>query len=181
MKISPLLACAWLFPSSLVAACSTAEPTSAVLSNEYPAGSEADSTSSAPVYKGWWAVAQFPEPVPAGQVSDSVRVVPGKDYGYALLAPGWAAESGSPPSTLIALRSAQELSVARGELLTFVVSAQSTRGDCRAGDPLSQEEADFITERIFPVEFSGVRYDAARCSSLRAVVEDGSGGEAGAR
>lgn len=161
--------------------CNTAEPTTAVLSNEYPAPGGASSADSMPVYRGWWSVAQFPEPVPPGQVSDPVRIVRGTDYGYALLAPGWDVATGAPPQTLIALRSAQQLSVDRGELLTFVVSEQNAVGDCRAGQPLSQDEADFITQRIFPGEFAGRVYDAATCTtSPIAVGEGGAAGDSGA-
>src|SRR4051794_16703166 len=116
MKISTIavfLAIASLPPSM---GCNTSEPTTAVLSNEYPPVADASSADSVSVYKGWWSVAQFPEAVPAGQVSDPVRIVQGTDYGYALLAPGWDVTTGSPPATLIPLRSAQKLSVGRGEL-----------------------------------------------------------------
>jgi hypothetical protein len=164
--------CCW------VSGCNTSEPTSAVLSNEYPVASDADSVDSRPVYKGWWAVAQFPEPVPAGQVSEPVRIVPGSAYGYALLAPGWDAASTSAPTTLIALRSAQKLSVGRGELLTFVVSEQATVGDCRAGQALTQEEADYVTQRIFPVEFADLSYHAESCTTSPAPA--GGGGAGGA-
>ena len=72
-----------------------------MLSNRYPAASDASSADSMPVYQGWWSVAQFPDPVAAGQVSDPVRVVEGSDYGYALLAPGWDPASSTPPATLV--------------------------------------------------------------------------------
>lgn len=177
MKISNIAvfaSLAWL-PFSM--GCSTAEPTSAVLSNEYPPTNGVSSADARPVYKGWWSVAQFPDPVPAGQVSEPVRIVQGSDYGYALLAPGWDATSGEPPTTLIPLRSAEKLSVGRGDLLSFVVSAQSTVGDCETSIPLSQEEADFITQRIFPGAFEGVVYDAVNC--LTAPIVTGAGGAAG--
>jgi len=159
--------------------CNTSEPTTAVLSNEYPS-SDANSTDSMPVYRGWWSVAQFPDAVPAGQVSDPVRIVQGNDYGYALLAPGWDVATGAPPTTLLPLRSAQKLSVGRGELLTFVVSELATVGDCRSSRPLSQDDADFITQRIFPGEFAGLVYDAANCTtSPISRAEGGAGGESG--
>jgi hypothetical protein len=178
MNTSKLVALVWALSAPLLSACNTAEPTSAVLSNQYPPASSADALDSTSVYKGWWSVAQFPEPVAAGQVSDPVRIVLGSDYGYALLAPGWDVESGVAPTTLIPVRSAQKLSVGRGELLTFVVSEQATIGDCRAGSPLTQEDADFMTQRIFPGEFAGLAYDAASCVSSAVVsAEGGAGGE----
>ncbi len=178
MNTSKIVALAGALFFPLVSGCNTSEPTSAVLSNEYPPASDAGSSDSMPVYKGWWAVAQFPDPVAAGQVSDPVRIVQGNDYGYALLAPGWDSASEIPPTTLIPLRSAQKLSVGRGELLTFVVSDDATVGNCVAGKPLAQEDADFITQRIFPGAFADQTYDAARC--LTSPAAEGEGGAAGA-
>jgi hypothetical protein len=45
---------------------------------------------------------------------------------------------------------------------------------------LSQSDADFITQRIFPGEFATVRFDAATCvaSSLTDSGAAGAGGEA---
>ena len=180
MKISTIVVLVSIASSPFSTGCNTSEPTTAVLSNEYPSVSDATSAELMPVYKGWWSVAQFPEAVPAGQVSDPVRIVQGSDYGYALLAPGWDAATGAPPTTLIPLRSAQKLSVDRGELLTFVVSERATVGDCKASVPLSQDDADFITQRIFPGEFAGLAYDAASCtSSPVSIGEGGVSGESG--
>jgi hypothetical protein len=192
MHTSRIVAAACLLFWPLIAACNTSDPSSAVLANEYPTASDAGSADSMAVYKGWWAVAQFADPVAAGQVSDPVRVVPGSDYGYALLAPGWDPSGDTPPATLIPLRSAQKLTVARGGTLNFVVSDEATLGNCSAGKPLTQEDADFITQRIFPVEFSNANYDAARCRTSPApgggggpnsvdVAESGSGGQAGSQ
>jgi len=178
MNTSSMLAltCAWSL--CWLFGCNTSQPTMAVLSNQYPKASDAGTAGSMPVYQGWWAVSQFPDPVAAGQVSEPVRVVEGSDYGYALLAPGWDPASNSPPSTLVPLRSAQKLSVARGDTLTFVVVDDATIGDCAAGKPLTQEDADFITQRIFPGAFVDQTYDAARC--LTSPVPGGEGGAAGA-
>jgi len=174
-------ACLLLLP--LASGCNTSDPTSAVLVNQYPVSSKAGSSDSVVVYKGWWAVAQFADPVAPGSESDPVRVVQGTDYAYALLAPGWDPASGAPPSTLIPVRSSQRLSVARGDTLSFVVSDTTTDGDCAAGKPLSQEDANFITQRTFPNEFENAVYDAATCTRS-ALPGDaggtaGSGGEAG--
>lgn len=181
MKISNIAA-AGVICSLLNAGCNTSEPTTAVLSNQYPSVSEASSADSKPVYKGWWSVALFPDAVPPGQVSDPVRIVQGNDYGYALLAPGWEPSTGTPPTTLIPVRSIQTLSVGRGELLTFTVSEEATIGDCDSGKPLSQDEADFVTQRIFPGEFADLVYDAASCTTSPAAMgEAGAGGESGER
>jgi len=171
------LAAAVSLSSPSLSACNTSDPTFAVLSNQYPVASDAGSPGPMSVYKGWWVIAQFFDPVAAGQVSDPVRIVQGSDYGYALLAPGWDTASDTPPTTLIPVRSAQKLSVGRGEMLTFVVSDRATMGNCGAGNPLTQEEADTITQRIFPGEFATLTYDAATCTTAPAV--DGEGGAGG--
>ncbi len=162
----------------MLAGCDTSEPTFAALRNEYPPASDAGAADSMPVYRGWWSVVQFPDPVPAGQVSDQVRVVPGSDYAYGLLAPGWDPASGTQPSSLVPLRSAQKISVARGDTLTFVVADDATVGNCAAGKPLAQADADFITQRIFPGPFADLTYDAANCVAYP--VAAGEGGAAGA-
>jgi len=181
MNFWKLWASAGLVIWPALAGCDGAEPTNAVLSNEYPSASDAASAESPPVYRGWWSVAQFPAPVPAGQVSEPVRIVPGSDYGYALLAPGWDQTSGAAPSALVPVRSAEKLSIGRGESLTFVVSARTTVGDCRAGNPLTQADADYVTQHIFAAQFAGLSYDAASCTTSRTLAGDaGAGGSAGA-
>src|SRR6202000_3025230 len=57
----------------------------------------------------------------------------------------------------------------RGKLLPLTVSDETFAGNCAAGAPLSQDDADFVTQRIFPLEFAGQRYDAASCASAGAV------------
>jgi hypothetical protein len=93
-----------------------------------------------------------------------VRVVPAADYAYALLARGWD-ERSRAPTTLIPVRTKTKLSVKRGATLTIALSAESLVGDCAAHEPLAQEEADFITERVFPGAFANQTYDAATCTT----------------
>ena len=178
MNTSVIVAAACVLCWPVIVGCNTSDPTSAVLANQYPPAIDAGSADSMAVYKGWWAVTQFADPVAAGQVSDPVRVVQGNDYGYALLAPGWDPSSSTLPSTLIPLRSASKLSVARGDTLNFVVSDDATVGNCSAGKPLTQEDADFITQRIFPGEFANVNYDATLCKA--SPISGSEGGSSGA-
>ena len=110
----------------------------------------------------------FATPVPAGAESNPNRVIPATDYAYALLAPNWDPASGSPPAKLLALRTKDRVSVVRGETLRIVVSDETVLGDCAAGQPLTQGEADLITQSIFPAEFAGWAYDAATCTMARA-------------
>ena len=164
MKISLCLRAVWFIAPLLAVGCETSDPTSAVVINEYPAGG--DPSTAVTVYKAWWSVALFADPVAAGQASDSVRIVPGDDYAYALLAPGWDPTTGTPPPALIPVHTVVRLSVERGNTLDIAISDRATVGNCSANSPLSAEDASFIVERIFPGEFAGVVYDPATCTAV---------------
>ncbi|MDB4990874.1 MAG: hypothetical protein JWN04_6052 [Myxococcaceae bacterium] len=151
-------------------ACETADPSLAVVDNAYPL--PADPGLQTSVFKGWWSVTEFADPVAAASSSDDQRVIPASDYAYLLLAPNWDPASGSPPSQLIPVRSKEKLSVQRGDRLHIVASDAALTGNCSAGTPLAQDEADFITQRIFPGDFAGLSYHAATCT----VTQDTDGG-----
>ncbi len=158
-------------------ACETSDETRAVFDNEYPA-SDRVLPDSVVVYEGWWSVAQLTAPVLPGAESDPVRVVKGSDFAYALLAIGWDPASDTLPKRVLPIRSSAQLSVARGDTLPIEISDETTLGNCLSGQPLSQNDADFITQRIFPSAFTGLQYDAAKCATSP-LVSDGSA-EAGA-
>jgi hypothetical protein len=136
--------------------CDTETATSAVVDN---------ASSSVTVYKAWWGATLFRDPVAPSAESETERTVPSNDFAYALLAPGWDPNSGAPPSRLVAVRSSAPLSATRGDTLHIVVSDDAFVGDCAAGKPLSQDDADFITQRIFPGDFAGGVYDATTCTT----------------
>jgi len=150
-----------------LAACETPDPTKAVV----------DNASQVVVYKAWWAATLFNEPVVPGAASDEQRSVPESDFVYALLAPGWDPESGSPPTKLVAVKSKQRLAATRGDTLHIVVSDATFAGSCDAAQPLSQEDADFITQRIFPGDFANVIYDAKTCAPLTPAPNPDAGGD----
>jgi hypothetical protein len=171
-------------PAFALSACGTSDATFAFLSNAYPAspkevdaGDEVDAGNDrikqTVVYRGWWLVTYFGNPVPAGQASQPLRVVTdesgvssagGNDTAFVVLAKDWAPSSGTPPTELLALKSHAPLYVARGDTLDIVVSDDTFDGNCAAGKPLSQADADEITQEIFPAEFAGMHYDAATCT-----------------
>jgi hypothetical protein len=146
-----------------LAACETEDPTQAVVENGFPAPPDGGNGPQMVVYRAWWVVSPFADPVPAGMSSAVERVIPGDDYAYALLAPGWDPSS-SPPATLVAVRSKTKLSVARGDTLHIKVSDATFDGDCAAGSTLPPADADFITTHIFPGDFAGA-YDPATCTT----------------
>ena len=145
----------------LVNACETSDPTLAVLDNAYSAS---DTRGNVTVYDGWWSVAAFFAPIAAGAESAPVRVVKGTDTAYVLLARDWEPTLGSP-ATLIPARTRNELTVGRGDTLHIRIAPETVDCDCATGQPLTQDDADFITQRIFPGEFANVMYDAATCTS----------------
>jgi hypothetical protein len=149
----------------LLGACESPDPSQAVIDNGYSAADE----SAASVARGWWFVAAFLAPVPPGAESAPVRVVEGSDFAYALLA------READPGALIPVRTRAALSAKRGETLHLEIAPANVLGDCATGEPLSQTDADFITQRIFPGPFAGSIYDAATCTASPA----GQGGAGG--
>jgi hypothetical protein len=149
-------ACALAAAATALAGCDTDDPTNAIVENTYVDGV---------VYKTWWVTTLFDEPVPARATSSELRSVPETGIAYALLAPGWDPASGTPPTSLIAVRSKQPLTAVRGRTLHISVSDATFTGQCSAKEPLTQDEADFITQRIFPAQFANLAYDAATCRS----------------
>jgi hypothetical protein len=142
-----------------LAACDTEDASKAVVDNGY---------RQTVVYRAWWVATYFPEPVAGATTSSEQRSVPASDFAYAVLAPNWDPASATPPATFVVVKSKTPLSVARGDTLHITVDDQTFTGSCAADQPLSQEEADFITQRIFPGEFANVTYDAKTCASTPA-------------
>jgi hypothetical protein len=159
-------------------ACDAGSPTYAVLDDGYPAPAGDGGTGPQNVvYRGWWSVTYFGNPVFAGGESPPNRVVAATDYGYAVLAPNWDPTSGKAPTTLLPMRTKNRLSVARGDTLHVAISDDTAIGSCAAGQPLTQDEADLITTSIFPDEFSGTTYQAATCTAVP-ITDGGIDGEA---
>jgi hypothetical protein len=70
-------------------------------------------------------------------------------------------------------KSATKLSAARENTLHVRVSDGTFVGNCLAEKPLSQDDADFITQRIFPGEFAAVDFDAKRCTATPTTTDAG--------
>jgi hypothetical protein len=165
MKPLTLLASLLVLPA-LALGCDTPDSTFAVIDDGYPSVPEGgDPSQTIAVYEGWWLVATFPTPVPGGGESETERVVTGTDYAYLVLAPGWDPSSGTPPPRLLPAMTRDEVSVARGDTLHIQVDDAHVAGNCAAGQPLTQDQADYITHSIFPGAFAAVVYDAASCTS----------------
>ena len=166
----------------VMTACDTETATHAAVQNGFAEVADGgDRATRVVVYKTWWVTTLFTDPVPPATTSAELRAVPERDTAYALLAPGWASASGVPPTTLIPVRSREPLAVSRGEVLHILVSDGAFMGNCAAGQALTQDDADFITHRIFPGEFAKRTYDAKTCTStpLHEGQDGGADGEAG--
>ena len=131
-------------------------PTVGVVENHF-----SDDTA---VYRVWWETTIFLDPLAPGEASDLERIVPASDRLYAILAPGWDITSSTPPPKLLPVRSAEALTAIRGTTLHLVLDANAVVGDCAAGKPLTEDEAELITQRIFPGSFLGGSYDAKTCT-----------------
>jgi hypothetical protein len=142
-----------------VAGCETPE-TDAVFANGYPAPADGA------IYDAFWLNVRLPAPLAVGEASAPLAVPQTSGTtAYALLAPGYDPTSPSPPTRLLALESVAPYPVDLGDTMTITIDDTAFAGDCVAGKPLDQADADFITQRVFATTFAGLSYDAATCTT----------------
>ena len=147
--------------SPLVSACDHRPQATVVLDNRYPP------SASTPfvVYRAFWQAVSFPSAVPPGASSDPQNTVPASETtAYVVLAPGWDPEGSALPASLIVMQSRAGFEAHLDDTLRIPVDDTTFAGHCAAGSFLSQAQADFITQLIFPDDFASVRYDAASCT-----------------
>jgi hypothetical protein len=152
---------------ALVTGCGGPQ-TTVVVDNDYPPYAVVPLV----VYDAAWeAVAlQQPDgaaaPVPPGDSSGPQSTVPASaNTAYVLLAPGWDPASSTPPTSFIVLQSQAGFAVSLGDTLHIPVDDTTFVGNCAAGSFLTQAQADFITQRVFPGDFGSLSYDAATCTT----------------
>jgi hypothetical protein len=132
------------------------------LDNDYPASAATPLT----VYRAYWQAVAFTTPVSPGTSSGPQSTVPcSANTAWVVLAPGWDATSTVNPTTFVVLQSRQEFGVNYGDTVDIPVSDATFAGNCASGSFLSQDQADFITQFVFPSVFCGLRYDAATCTT----------------
>jgi hypothetical protein len=120
-----------------------------------------ENRSGAVIQRARWHAVELTEPIAPGAASAPRDTVPASETpAYAL--------RGEDPAALVVLRSRAGFAVGLNQTLTIVVDDTTFAGDCAAGSPLEQREADFITERVFASVFAGLRYDAATCTTVEA-------------
>jgi hypothetical protein len=146
--------------------CETENATTVVVDNDYPPIPDGgDVGKEMTVFKVWWVTSFMPDPVSPGNQGQPQRTVPNSDFAYAVLVPGWDPSAATAPMKLVAATSTVKLGVARGDVLHVQVSDTTFHGNCAVGQSLPQDDADFITQRIFPGDFAGVAYDAKSCTT----------------
>jgi hypothetical protein len=118
------------------------------------------------VYQAHWQAVAVTTPVPPSTSSGPLSTVPASDNtAWVALAPGWDPSSSSPPVSFIVMQSRSGFAVGLNGTLHIPVDDADFEGNCATGSPLSQSQADFITQLVFPTLFQGLQYDAATCTT----------------
>ena len=142
--------------------------TTVVFDNRYPASA----TNALVVYRAFWHAVEFTTPFPPGASSEPESTVPASvNPAYVVLTPGLdpASDAGpGGPTSFVVLQSRSGFSVSLNGTLRIPVDDVTFAGNCAGGSVLTQDQADFITERVFAGDFAGLRYDAATCTTVPA-------------
>lgn len=156
----PAFACA-----VLGAGCDPRPQSYVVVDNDYPPSSAWPLV----VYQAVWQAVPFPSAIPPGASSGPQPTVPASDNtAYVVLAPGWDPASSTTPTHLVVMQSWGGFDVHLDDTVHIPVDDTTFAGNCAAGSALTQDQADFITQRVFPGVFANVHYDAATCTSTPA-------------
>jgi hypothetical protein len=149
-----------------VSGCET-PTTTVILDNDYSAA------SNLVVYRAFYQSVSFQEPIPPGSSSQPQNppIPASANTAYVILAPGWDPDSSAAPTSFVLLQSRQGYAVHLNDTLHIVVNDANFVGNCAAGMPLTQNEADVIvnfvfTPTIFPDAAAPFRYDAATCQTI---------------
>jgi hypothetical protein len=146
--------------ASMCFGCGDTPHTYVALDDAYPASSELV------VYEGFWQAVAFSNPIPPGGSSGLQNTVAASDNtAYVILAPGWDPTSNAGPTSLIVMQSRSGFAVHWNDTLHIPVDDTHFDGNCAAGSRLTQQQADFITQLVFPGTFASFRYDAATCTT----------------
>jgi hypothetical protein len=152
--------------------CGTPQ-TDVVLDNDYPMSP----TDALVVYRAAWQAVTFQGPIAPGSSSDpQSTIAASENTAYVVLAPGWDPASAAAPTSFVVLQSRQGFAVHLNNTLHIPVDDATFIGNCAAKSFLSQAQADFITQLVFPsdvldaggqtlVGFASLHYDAATCKA----------------
>jgi hypothetical protein len=123
------------------------------------------------IFRAFWLATSFPTPIAPGDSSDPQDTFAASaNSAYVVVARGWdpAAAATPPPATLLVLQSRQGFELHWDTTLHIPVDDTTFAGNCAAASFLTQEQADFITQRVFVADFAGLAYDAATCTTTGA-------------
>jgi hypothetical protein len=136
--------------------------TDVVLDNDYPASQ----TDALVVYRATWQAITFQDPVAPGSSSDPrSTIAASENTAYVVLTPGWDPAGAAAPTSFVVLQSRQGFAVHLNNTLHIPVDDATFLGNCGAGSFLTQPQADFITQLVFPGVFTSLHYDAATCTT----------------
>ncbi len=136
--------------------------TDVMLDNDYPMSP----TGARVVYRAAWQAVTFEDPIVPGSSSDpQSTVAASENTAYVVLAPGWDPASAAPPTSFVVLQSRQGFGVHLNNTLHIPVDDATFVGNCADDSFLSQAQADFITQFVFPSDFTSRHYDAASCTT----------------
>jgi hypothetical protein len=138
--------------------------TAVILDNDY-----APSTKFV-IHDAWWQDASFSgQAIEPGASSSAENTVPASanNTAYVLIAPGWDPDGGTAPTSFLLLQSRAGFAISLSEILHLPVDDEHFEGNCTAGSPLTQEQANFLTHVVFPGDFEGFAYDAATCTTIQ--------------
>jgi hypothetical protein len=147
---------------TLGAGCDPRPQTLVVIDNKYPPSS----ANPLVIYRAYWQGVPFENPIPPDASSDAQNTVPcSANTAYVVLAPGWDPDASPSPTSLVVMQSNGGFDVHLDDTLHIPVDDTTFIGNCAAGSSLSQTQADFITQLIFPDAFASFRYNAMNCAT----------------
>jgi hypothetical protein len=150
---------------AFAAGCDRQPDTAVVIDNNYAPSQ----TPPLAIYRAYWHAVAFQDPVAPGASSDAESTVPASaSTAFVLLAPGW--DGSTPPASFVVMQSRGGFGMHFNDTLHIPVDDTTFVGNCAANSPLSQTQADFITQRIFTEDiFPGASlpfgYDAVTCTT----------------
>jgi hypothetical protein len=145
-----------------LAGCDHAPVTTVAIVNGYGP----NAPHSLVIYRASWQAVSFHDAVLPGSSSEpQTTLAASATTAYVVLAPGWDPTTGTPPTSFVILQSRQGFEVHLDTTLRIAVDDSTFIGNCAAGSVLPQEQADFITQLVFPTELGPFSYDAATCTT----------------
>lgn len=142
--------------AALGAACQP-DLSEAVVVNELPANGPEPLT----VYKVWYRSALFLDPVAPGGQSETLRIGPGTEPAYALLALAYDPDAGAP--RLVPARTKDVIRSEPGDTARLVFSPATALIGCGGTVGMSREDYETIRQRIFPGD-TFAPFDPAGCT-----------------